>query len=136
MDFFYPETKVSVHMDVHAIEILRNTMKHVLGPTTIRGCRSIHMIAATGQVGLKYITNSIVGVLRERIVLLLRCFRCPPLTGNIGFIVNFKIGHIVMIAHVKPVHGCKDMFPPFIPIGGGSWRIGRPGGMVLVIPAS
>src|SRR6266487_1606290 len=74
MHSFYLVTKIFVYMSIHAIEILRNIVKYVHGPATVRCCWSIHMIATTRQVGMKHITYSIVGVPGESIVLCLRCF--------------------------------------------------------------
>src|SRR5579864_2193994 len=124
MHLFYSIAKIPVDVDIHAIEILGDGVEHVTWPATRRCSRSQYMVCVTWQVGVEHIADRVLRVFRESLVFSFGSFRSPALTQYIRFIVDLEIGHIVMIAHVKPVDSGKDMFPPFIPIGDGLRRIG------------
>ena len=46
-----------------------------------------------------------------------------PLGGVVGFIMHLEVVYLVIVAHVQPIHGGKDMLPPFVPILRGSGRV-------------
>ena len=133
MSVFCRFKHITISMNIHTIEKARDGLEYVSGPVTARCGRSIHVEGMARHIGVEDIVDGIVGILCEGKVLSLGRFGCPALLRDIRLVLNFEIGHLVMVAHVEPVNGRKDMFPPFIPIGGRFGGIRCPAWLMLII---